>query len=112
MSEPPTPQAISALRQHVIYCRGCQRAWYDESDDCACVCADPTSPRYEDWVVDPDPQDEPEGARRPVISWTDDPFWRCSVHNLVLAYDQTASDAADQDRRSCPAPGCRNGRWV
>jgi hypothetical protein len=47
-----------------------------------------------------------------MTSWTNDPYWRCDVHNLVLAYDQPASDAADQDRWSCPAPGCGNGRWV
>ena len=52
---------------HVIYCRGCQHAWYDGDDDepnqaCSCTCTDDTDPHYEDWVTDPDPADIPEGA--------------------------------------------------
>lgn len=52
---------------HVIYCRGCQHAWYDGDDGepnqtCACTCTDDRDPHYEDWVTDPDPADIPEGA--------------------------------------------------
>lgn len=62
-------------RSHVVYCRGCQHAWYDNSalllaetglvnllDQCACTCADDTDPHYEDWAVSLDPADIPEGA--------------------------------------------------
>jgi hypothetical protein len=45
-------------------------------------------------------------------AWQEDPFWRCAVHNVPLAYDQDASDANDQDRWSCPEPECTQGRWV
>jgi hypothetical protein len=49
------------LRQHhVIYCRGCQRAWiqFEDQDagtaECACTCT-PGDPLYEEWLVDPGP---------------------------------------------------------
>ena len=45
-------------------------------------------------------------------AWTDDPFWRCTVHDIPLAYDQDASDTAGQDRWSCTEPGCTEGMWV
>jgi hypothetical protein len=51
---------------HVIYCRGCRRAWNEPSEFapgcCACDCTDHADPLYEDWVVDPDPAEIPEGA--------------------------------------------------
>lgn len=62
------------MTAHVVYCRGCQRAWVDSGvggmndppdDACACTCDDPTAPTYEDWVVDPDPADIPPGAFDP-----------------------------------------------
>lgn len=50
---------------HVIYCRGCGKAWLeppetrpladppvDQPSSCACTCADGDA-HYEDWVVDP-----------------------------------------------------------
>jgi hypothetical protein len=53
------PGPLPAL--HVIYCRTCQRAWYD-GDTCGCACTDASSPRYEDWVTDPDPAEIAPGA--------------------------------------------------
>jgi hypothetical protein len=48
---------------HVVYCRGCQRAWRDigQGPECGCTCTDDTDPGYEDWVVDPE-FELPEGA--------------------------------------------------
>ena len=50
---------------HVIYCRGCGKAWLeppearpladppvDQPSSCACTCRD-GDPHYEDWVTDP-----------------------------------------------------------
>ena len=65
--------AAVAPESHVIYCKGCQRAWREtivrplaEEDHsvsaCSCTCADDTDPHYEDWVVDPGPDAIPEGA--------------------------------------------------
>ena len=64
------------LTSHVVYCRSCQKAWISLDispmeldnptraavDDCACVCTDDQDAPYEDWVVDPDPAEIPEGA--------------------------------------------------
>ena len=67
--------------RHVIWCRGCRKAWtempprrpfadppVDEPSSCACVCKD-GDPQYEDWAVDPDPSEIPEGA----WGWCPDP---------------------------------------
>jgi hypothetical protein len=66
--------ALGRGAAHVIYCRGCQHAWYDTgaialaevglddlTDACSCTCTDGTAPGYEDWVVDPE-FELPEGA--------------------------------------------------
>jgi hypothetical protein len=67
----------TAGNARVVYCRGCQQAWHDsggpalahgavpgfgEPGECRCTCADDTDPLYEAWVVDPDPDDIPDGA--------------------------------------------------
>jgi hypothetical protein len=48
---------------HVIFCRGCGRAWRDagHGPGCTCTCTDPAAPGYEDWAVDPE-FELPEGA--------------------------------------------------
>ena len=43
----------------VVYCRGCQHAWWD-AGDCTCTCDDESAPGYEDWTVDP--EDIPAGT--------------------------------------------------
>ena len=57
MTEPAT---------HVIYCRGCRKAWNEPSEYepgcCACYCTDVNDPLYEDWVTDPDPAEIPAEA--------------------------------------------------
>jgi hypothetical protein len=66
---------VSAIVFHVIYCRGCRKAWIDpewkvgtvsvsmviDARGCACACTD-GDPLYEAWVIDPDPGDVPPGA--------------------------------------------------
>jgi hypothetical protein len=38
--------------QHVIFCVGCGRAWFDPPGDTTCTCQ-AGNPLYEDWLVDP-----------------------------------------------------------
>jgi hypothetical protein len=38
--------------QHVIYCRGCSKAWFDPPGDTTCTCR-LGNPLYEDWLIDP-----------------------------------------------------------
>ena len=71
---PPVSHDCFEPAGNVIYCRGCQRIWVERTvsivalasgvmpADCACTCTDAADPLYENWMVNPDEDDLPEGV--------------------------------------------------
>lgn len=97
------------MSAHIVYCRGCKRAWWDIGPlpSCTCTCTDESDALYEAWVVDPE-FDFPVGA------WWDSSFAQeaqficlpdesggiderpdCPVHGENAPYDAEASDIGE-----------------